>query len=102
MSNEKPQKRFKSVIGNFLMLSILTFVILYASIGFVRWELDWPKHLSQISNINRLWFIIAIVLKLGIDVLLFLRISYAIDRPESNQKTYIYDDDNNEIDYTDK
>ena len=79
-------------IKSFWYLVLLTFVILYVAIGFIRWEFDWIKHLSDTSNMNRLWFIIAIAAKLGLDVGLW---SFLKEKPrkEEDQKGYTYEDE---------
>jgi hypothetical protein len=61
----------------------LTFVSLYVIIGFVMWEWDWIKHLSTASSMGRLWFFLGVVIKLIIDVMLWI---YLKEEPTNKQK----------------
>jgi len=64
-------------------LITFTFVILYAIIGFVTWELDWIKHLPDYNNWDRFWFFFGIVVKIILDVMLF---RYLNEEPRDKQK----------------
>ena len=77
--------------NNFWYLMGVTFVVWYLIIGFVRWEFDWIKHLSDTSTMNRVWFFLCVVGKIGIDYILWKYIKED-DRKEEEQKTYIYED----------
>ena len=40
----------------FWQLFLITTILWYLVIGFVNWEWDWIKHMSETSSVNRLWF----------------------------------------------
>jgi hypothetical protein len=81
---------------NFYFLFLITTAIVYATIGFVRWEFDWVKHLANLSSLDRLWCFIAIVAKIIIDYGLWSYIKTK-SRDIDEHDTYLYDNDNKDI-----
>ena len=76
----------------FWQLFLITTILWYLVIGFVNWEWDWIKHMSETSSVNRLWFFLCLVGKMGLDVLLW-KLFEDKPREEEEQSTYIYEDE---------
>ena len=85
------------ILKNFWYLFLITTLVWYLGIGFVRWEFDWIKQLADTSSVNRLWFFLGFAGKIVIDALLWKFLKEE-PRKEEEQKTYIYDEDGNEKD----
>lgn len=91
------EKQMNPIVG-FIILSLLTFVGWYIIVGFVLWEGDWITRLANVSGTGRLWFVGAVVLKVVIDFWLWSLLRTQ-PRKKSKQRTYIYDENNEEINY---
>lgn len=81
---------------NFWLFSLVSILIWYAIVSYVRWELDWYKHFKIMSNLDRLWVFLAVVAKTVLDYIIWSQIK-SKDRSEENQLKYHYDEDGNDI-----
>ena len=81
---------------NFWLFSLVSILAWYTIVSFIRWELDWYKHLKILSNMDRLWFFLAFIAKTILDYIIWSRIR-SNDRPEEEQLKYHYDEDGNDI-----
>ena len=53
------------------VIILLTTVLAYLTIGFVRWEFDWIKHLADADSMSRFYFFGGVVIKVVLDILLW-------------------------------
>jgi hypothetical protein len=61
-------------IKKFTLLSMITFIIWYVAIAFVRWESLWIEHIPNLSTGMRFTFFICLIIKIGLDVWLWRHI----------------------------
>lgn len=72
---------------NFLWLTITTTILWYLTIGFVCWDLTWIKSTANMTITNRMWFALGVILKIGVDLLVWSYIKTE-PRKEEDQITY--------------
>ena len=82
---------------NFWKLFVISSIVWYLGISFIRWEIDWAKHLQDLTNMNRFWFFLGLIGKTTLDYILWLYLNKFEDRPEEKQRTYHYDENGNDI-----
>ena len=81
---------------NFWLFSLVSILIWYMIVSFIRWELVWYKHLKILSNMDRLWLFLAFIGKTIFDYIRWSRIR-SKNRAEENQLKYHYDENGNDI-----
>ena len=81
---------------NFWLFSLVSILIWYMIVSFIRWELDWYKHLKILSNTDRLWLFLSFIGKTIFNYIIWSRIR-SKNRAEENQLKYHYDENGNDI-----
>jgi hypothetical protein len=61
-------------IKQFTVLTLITFLIWYLLIGFVRWDVSWMEIIPDMSRRMRMYFIGGLIVKFGLDVWLLSHI----------------------------
>lgn len=76
---------------NFIWLFLGTTIIWYLAIVFIKWELDWIKHIASMNSLERIFLLIVLMVKIVIDYLIWKHLN---DKPVEieKQSTYIYKD----------
>lgn len=81
----------------FWKIFLITSVAWYLGISFIRWEIDWPKHLMNADSMDRLWFFLGLVGKTVIDYVIWSSSNKSKERTEDEQRKYHYDESGNDI-----
>ncbi len=56
---------------HFAILSLLTFVLWYAVIGIIEWDINWIDFMPDATRSQRGYFILGVLIKLGLDIWLW-------------------------------